>query len=98
MLWALGYPEQARAMMVQGRQWAERLGHPFSTALSLNWSAVLHRLCRDEAGARRIADACIALSSEHGFPQWRLRCRSSAVGAWCWGRGATTGSARCGKD
>jgi class 3 adenylate cyclase/predicted ATPase len=74
-LWALGYPEQAQAKMAQGLELAERLAHPFTTTMVMGCAANLHMFRREEARVRHFTNSAIALSTEHGFPQWRASAR-----------------------
>src|SRR5205085_2640307 len=40
--WLLGYPEQALALGQGALELAEQISHPFSTAISLQYNAMLH--------------------------------------------------------
>jgi predicted ATPase len=40
--WLLGYPEQAMALGSEALALAERIAHPFSYALALQWHSILH--------------------------------------------------------
>ncbi|MFQ5827733.1 MAG: hypothetical protein ACE5JD_01060, partial [Candidatus Methylomirabilia bacterium] len=66
----LGYPDQALQWVHEALALARELPHPFSLAWALSWAAMVHRLRREAPAAQRQAEAAIALSSEHGFPQW----------------------------
>lgn len=69
-LWKLGYLRRALEASEAGLRWATKLSQPHSTAVALVYGSLLRRLRREEEAAREVADACIALSGEHGFPQW----------------------------
>jgi predicted ATPase len=69
-LWKLGFPKRALEANEAGLQWASRLSQPHSTAVALVYGSLLRRLRREEQAARELADSCVALSGEHGFPQW----------------------------
>lgn len=47
---------------------AEELVHPPSLALAQGLGCVLHAVRRDAQAVRELAEACIYLSSEQGFP------------------------------
>ena len=46
-LWALGFPSQILAKSEGGLKLAQELGHPFSRAYVLAWTAFLHKLRRE---------------------------------------------------
>jgi class 3 adenylate cyclase/predicted ATPase len=69
-LWTLGYPGRALLASEAGLALASRLSQPHSAAVALVYRALLRRLRREEQAAVEAADACVALSGEHGFPQW----------------------------
>lgn len=69
-LWKLGYPRRALEASGAGLCLVTQLSQPHSTAVALVYSSLLRRLRREERAAREVADDCIALAKEHGFPQW----------------------------
>jgi class 3 adenylate cyclase/predicted ATPase len=69
-LWALGYPDQARALGDEALTLAEASGHAFTLANNLGLIAGLRVNLRDLEGAARLADRLIALATEQGFPYW----------------------------
>jgi serine/threonine protein kinase/tetratricopeptide (TPR) repeat protein len=80
--WYLGYPEQAlqqsRAALALARQDAS----PFGLALATFLAAELHISRREHQHVRELAEDCLALSTEHGFPQWLANgniCRGWAL-------------------
>ena len=71
VLWVLGYPDQALVISHEAVTFARDLGHPFSLAQALTYSAFIHQ-CRGEPEAiKKPADEVTALALEHGFPFWR---------------------------
>jgi class 3 adenylate cyclase/predicted ATPase len=87
-LWVLGYPEQAWRWMREAQQLAQELGHPYSLALALCWSAMLQIECGDGRVAQEHADVGVVLASEHGFlnyAAWGTALRGGALivqGQW----------------
>ncbi|MBI2467200.1 MAG: AAA family ATPase [Candidatus Rokubacteria bacterium] len=69
-LWKLGYPTRALKASQAGLRWTTQLSQPHSTAVTLVYGSLLKHLRREEQAAREVADACIALAREQGFPQW----------------------------
>jgi class 3 adenylate cyclase/predicted ATPase len=68
-LLSLGYPDQALARSREALALARELSHPFSEANALVFAHSLHRGRGELQAALEGADALIALSREHGFPQ-----------------------------
>jgi transcriptional regulator with AAA-type ATPase domain/predicted ATPase len=66
-LWHLGYPDQALSMSYEALTLAQELSHPFSLAVALDYTAMLHQFRREEHAARERAEAAIALCTEHEF-------------------------------
>jgi DNA-binding winged helix-turn-helix (wHTH) protein/predicted ATPase len=66
-LWHLGYPDQARRRIHETLTLAQELSHPFSQAIALAYAAMLHQFRRDVQTAHELADAAMALCTEHGF-------------------------------
>jgi class 3 adenylate cyclase/predicted ATPase len=69
-LWGLGYPDQALRRSDEARALAERLASPVSVAASLVYAAMTHQFRREGRAAQERAEAAIALSEEHGLPQF----------------------------
>jgi class 3 adenylate cyclase/predicted ATPase len=69
-LWLLGYPDQALAHLHEALALARELSHPFSLAWARGWAALVSQFRRDVPAVHEQAEAVIALSTEHGFPQW----------------------------
>jgi predicted ATPase/DNA-binding winged helix-turn-helix (wHTH) protein len=68
-LWALGYPDQALERSREAVALAQQLGHPFSLAFALYFSAVVCQYRREWQEAQRFADDLMALSAEQEFAQ-----------------------------
>ncbi|WP_024520214.1 AAA family ATPase [Bradyrhizobium sp. Tv2a-2] len=75
-LWALGYPDMARARMGAALHRAEAIGHPHTEAYAGYYASVLHAFCGEPAVAHAHAERCLALSEKHGFDLWRNRSRA----------------------
>jgi adenylate cyclase len=69
-LWYLGFPEQALGRAAEAVADAQTLGDVHSLALALVFCGFVRCHCGDGAGAEPLADAAIALSSEHRLEQW----------------------------
>ena len=70
VLWMLGYPDQAIKRDQEALTLAKDISHPFSLAVSLNFSARLHQCRRDGDTTLERAEATTRLSSEQGFTHW----------------------------
>jgi len=66
-LWLLGYPEQARQWSEVSLTHAQGLGHAYTLAQALLFSALLHQLLREAVVAQERAEEQRALCTEHGF-------------------------------
>jgi TOMM system kinase/cyclase fusion protein len=66
-LWSLGYPDQALAMSREAVALAQKLSHPFSLAVALDYAAMLHQFRREPQAVHEQAEAAIALCTEQGF-------------------------------
>jgi class 3 adenylate cyclase/predicted ATPase len=66
-LWSLGYPDQALAMNREVVALAQKLSHPFSLAVALDYAAMLHQFRREPQAVHEQAEAAIALCTEQGF-------------------------------
>ncbi|MCW5969409.1 MAG: protein kinase [Blastocatellales bacterium] len=81
-LWNLGYPEQALQQSRQALALARQNVSPFGLALATFMAAELHISRRENQRVREMAEECLALSTEHGFPQWMANgyiCRGWAL-------------------
>ncbi len=70
VLWLLGYPDQALARSQAALALAQTLSHPPASAEALIVAAELHLFRREAQPTRELAQATVALATEHGFPYW----------------------------
>jgi class 3 adenylate cyclase/tetratricopeptide (TPR) repeat protein len=70
LMWSLGYPDKSSALIREALADAQRLSNPFICAMVLSLASALHVSRNEFSQALVRADACSALSAEHGFPQW----------------------------
>jgi len=75
-LWALGYPDMARARVGAALDRAAAIGHPHGQAYAAYYASVLYAFCCEPAVAHTHAERCLALSQEHGFGYWSNRSRA----------------------
>jgi predicted ATPase len=66
-LWLLGYPDQALQKSNEAMALAREQLHPFSLANALFFTAIVRRCRREEQGIQELAEALIALSTQHEF-------------------------------
>jgi serine/threonine protein kinase/tetratricopeptide (TPR) repeat protein len=66
----LGNDEQARAYGSEAVALADRIGHPHTLALGLNYTALACQLRGELECARERSERCIAVSTEHRFRLW----------------------------
>ncbi|MCG3120099.1 MAG: hypothetical protein ALAOOOJD_02704 [bacterium] len=69
--WVLGYPEQALKHGDAALALAQKLAHPFTQALALNFISDLHTFRRESKRVLELAEALITLADEQGFSFWR---------------------------
>src|SRR5262249_39429780 len=69
-LWFLGYPQKALDRSRTGIAMASELSHIGTVVNELPFAGIVHQLRREAHAVREIAEPLIALSTEHGFPQW----------------------------
>jgi predicted ATPase len=67
VLWLLGSPAQALQQAQQAHRLAERLGHPFGLAYTLDQLALLHLLRGEWGAVQECAQAVSALATAQGF-------------------------------
>ena len=67
-LWHLGYPDQAVERIDEALELTHALAKPHLTVLALNYATTFNQFRRDMQACQKYAEACIALSLEHGFP------------------------------
>jgi predicted ATPase len=81
-LWNLGYPEQALQQSREALALARQEASPFGLALATFMAAELHISRRETQRVREMAEDCLAICTEHGFPQWLANgyiCRGWAL-------------------
>jgi class 3 adenylate cyclase/predicted ATPase len=66
-LWHLGYPDQALAMGRKALALAQKLSHPFSLAVALDYVAMLHQFRREPRAVLKRTEAAVALCAKQGF-------------------------------
>jgi predicted ATPase len=69
-LWCLGHPDQALHRQREALTLAHELSHPFSLAVALGATAVLHQLRREGQAAQERAEAAVALCTEQEIRYW----------------------------
>jgi predicted ATPase len=80
-----GDPEQASRKSEQAVALARRLGHPFSEAHALLYTARLHQFRGDWQTTRDRAETATRLAHEHGFAQ--LQAWAAITGGWALAEG-----------
>jgi predicted ATPase len=70
-LWHLGYPDQAMNVDRETRALAGTIGHAFSTAHAVDFTACLYHDCRLGAEVQRAAEEEAAIATEQGFQLWQ---------------------------
>jgi predicted ATPase len=70
VLWLLGFPDQAWQRNVEAIRVARALDHPFSQGQALNFAVMVQQCSGDVPQTRTLAEALIAVATEHGFPLW----------------------------
>jgi predicted ATPase len=69
-IWVLGYPDQALQSMSEALILAQEFTHPFSLGFVLNAAVLFYQYRREAQTVLENAEALIAASTKHGFPQW----------------------------
>ncbi|MFN8009727.1 MAG: hypothetical protein U0V70_22370, partial [Terriglobia bacterium] len=67
VLWILGLPRQASEQASNALSRAKQLAHPFSTALALDYLALLHQFQGDALAARELTRETASICDEYGF-------------------------------
>ncbi len=70
-LWILGYPQRSLDRIFSALTRARELRDPFSVALALVYSAMLHQLLGEPSQARAQAEQAAALCDEYGFKYYQ---------------------------
>jgi predicted ATPase len=73
VLCLLGYPDQALQRSAEALTLAKARVHPYSLALTLTYTAVLHQFRRETQAVIEQAEIGMALAIEQGFPYWAAR-------------------------
>ena len=68
--WLLGYPDRAVAALREAIEREERLAHPMTTIVVLNFAPWLHFLRGEHAACRVYAERLIALATAQGAPTY----------------------------
>ena len=71
VLWLLGYPAQARAMLDDAVARARRADQPLALAFALFLDMLGYQVSRDIAGAARSSQELLLLAGEHHLAQYR---------------------------
>jgi predicted ATPase len=66
-LWHLGYAERGLARSRQALDLAEKLAHPYTLVVALDYAAIFHQFRREADVAYERAEAAIAICSEQKF-------------------------------
>jgi predicted ATPase len=66
-LWCLGYPDQTLKNTQDALRLAHELAHPHTLAFALNLTTYFYQFCHEGTDVREQAEACLTLSTEHGF-------------------------------
>jgi len=74
-LWHRGYPDQSARAADRALAYSRELGHAQTLAHALYMAGMAAVFARDVATVRAYSNECIALASEHGFPNWAARGR-----------------------
>ena len=69
-LWQLGYADQAMKLDRETRQLALTIGHAFSTAHALDFTACLYQFSRLGSEVQAVAEEEIAIATDQGFQLW----------------------------
>jgi adenylate cyclase len=70
VLWILGYPDEALKRNEEAKALAQRLEHPFTQALVLNFSAGIYECRREYHRVLEEGEILITLATEQNFPFW----------------------------
>jgi predicted ATPase len=93
-LWHRGYADQSARAADRALAYSRQLGHAHTLAHALGLAGVAAVFARDVATISAYGNECIALASEHGFPQWAAYGRILQGWAVAQMGEATTGIAR----
>jgi tetratricopeptide (TPR) repeat protein len=74
-LWHRGYPDQSARAADRALAYSRELGHAHTLAHAFYGAGMAAVFARDVATAYAYSDDCVALATEHGFPQWAAQGR-----------------------
>jgi predicted ATPase len=94
VLWHHGYPDQSVRAANRALALSRQLGHAHTLAEALCFAGRAAVFSRDVATACAHSNDCVAVASEHGFPQWTAAGRVLQGWAGAQRGEATTGIAR----
>jgi class 3 adenylate cyclase/predicted ATPase len=83
-LWHLGYPERGLARSRQALDLAEKLAHPYTLVVALDYAAIFHQFRREADVAYERAEAAIAICTEQKFAYylgWAMVIKGWALAA-----------------
>ena len=83
-LWHLGHADQARRSSRRALELAERLAHPFSTAIAIAYDAMLHQFLGEVGAVADRSASLVELSSRHGFAYYHAW--GTILGGWALAR------------
>jgi predicted ATPase len=75
VFWQRGCSRAAEVEEARALAWAQRLGPAGSVLHALEFATSHRAYCRDPEEVRAATDRICALAEEHGFGQYRARCR-----------------------
>jgi predicted ATPase len=93
-LWHRGYPDQSARAADRALAYSRQLGHAHTLAQALSFAGMAAVFARDVATACAHSNDCVALATEHGFPQ--LAANGRILQGWAFAQKgeATTGIGR----
>ncbi len=74
-LWHRGYPDQSARAADRALALSRQLRHAHTLSFAFYFAGMAAAFARDVATACARSNDCIALASEHGFPQWAAAAR-----------------------
>jgi tetratricopeptide (TPR) repeat protein len=80
ILWAQGYPDQARTHAHDALSLAHELSHPFTLAFALFGTAVVHLYRREVRAVQKLSESVLAMAREQGFTPFVAR--GTLLRAW----------------
>ena len=92
-LWHRGYPDQSARAADRALGYSRQLGHAHTLANAFFHAGMAAVFARDVATVCAYGNDCVAVASEHGFPQWAANGRVLQGWADCQRGEATTGIA-----